>query len=149
MLRGLALLMNAVFPGSLLVVRGPVLAGTILLALAVAALSAGIIGTVIALPTLRAAGAGAYLLLAVAASLVIWFRIRPAADPAAWRRLHATAAAAWLRDDHTAALAAAGALTRQAPAEPGAWRLLALVAADRVVAANALRRAERLESVEG
>lgn len=143
--RGPTLIINAIFPGSMMVLRGSVVIGGILLAAAGVALTAILISTIIPLPLLRHGGLAGYAVLAVTATALLWSAlVRPVADPATMRRLHAAAAAAWLRGDAAKAQTAAHELTRHAPTEPGAWNLLGLVSVDPAIAADARRRADRL-----
>ena len=65
------------------------------------------------------------------------------------RTLHRQAASAWLRGEGADALLAAERLCRAAPAIPGAWQVLEMVATtagDARLAARAHRRRERLEA---
>ena len=84
------------------------------------------------------------------ASTTLWWRERSStANPLVMRQLHLAAATAWLRNDQTAALAAATTLTQQAPGEAGAWRLLELIAGSagkQSMAQRADRRASQLEA---
>ncbi len=146
--RGASLFVNALLPGSVLLFRGAPVTGTALLAGAVLALTAVALGPLVTLPGLRPGGVAAYGMLACLAAIAGHLNLRPPADAGTMRRLHATAAAAWLRNDHAVAMAASRELVRIATAEPGAWRLLGLIATDPMVAADARRRAERLETVE-
>ncbi len=73
---------------------------------------------------------------------------RPPLDEGRMRELHRVAAQAFLTDRHGDAVTAARELTTIAPHEPGAWRLLAMVASaagQTAVATRAGRRAERID----
>jgi hypothetical protein len=99
---------------------------------------------------LRWTGGAVLVLAAAAAAAIGWHEAaRRRLDPALVRDLHRTAATAYLRGELPAALAAARKLAGAAPAEPGAWQLLALVhdaAGDAAAATQARRRAARCPS---
>ena len=139
-------LLNLLVPGAGLVVAGRLTIGVVLLlptvlVVAVAGLAAGILVRPLAVPVLFGCLA-AWSILAVISGLVWWWWARRCRiDPVRVRLLHREAAGAWLRGEATA-LAAARRLAAAAPEEPGAWRLLALIARDQGEPAT-VRAAER------
>jgi hypothetical protein len=149
--RSLVLVINALVPGCMLALRGRPGPGTTLLAGAVICLSVvcavGVLGEQ-GSPLIALVAVLAYLVLMLAASMAFWWLLDGRhADPAEMRRLHLIVAQAYLRDDAATALSAARDLTRMAPSEPGAWRLLELVAtSDPSLTRRAARRAARLEA---
>jgi hypothetical protein len=149
---------NAVLPGCILVVRGLPGTGALCLGLALAALSLGGAGPWLpsAWQPSVAAWPLAYAVASALASVLLWWRLRPVpvADAVTVKRLHRTAAAAYLRSDHAAATAAARDLAARQPGHPGVWRLLELVcraAGDHAAADQAAARAviELNRAVEG
>ncbi len=144
---------NSLLPGAGLVIAGHLAAGLFLLVPAVLVLA--LLALALALFTVTAALpiagilAIVYALLAAAAA-GWWWRCarRRRFDPARVRALHLVAATAYLQNRSAEALAAARAVTAAAPEEAGAWRFLALVAADAgdpVTARAAERRAQHID----
>ncbi len=127
-------LLNLLVPGAGLLVAGRVAIGAALLlpailVAAVAGLAAGVLARPLAVPVLLGCLSAWLVLAAVAGGIWWWWARRCAIDPVHVRALHREAAGAWLRGDGSA-LAAARRLADAAPEEPGAWRLLALIARD-------------------
>ena len=125
--------MNALLPGSGLVLQGRLLAGLLLLLPAVAllglmVLAAGLADEAYWRQLLLQIGGSYVLLSGIAAGLLWWSCRRPAVDTEQARALVDASAHAYLNDRHSEAIAQAQALCRQAPHLPGAWQLLALVA---------------------
>ena len=152
---GLSIALNALVPGCMLALRGRPGFGLLLVAAAVICLSLAVVGAFLAGPAWHPAAHVAllaYLVLAAFSSVALWWRSRlNPIDPIAVRRLHRAAAAAWLRDESAAALTAARTLTTTAASEPGAWRLLELIAhspADAAIRQQARRCAELLETAD-
>jgi hypothetical protein len=146
-----AIVADALLPGSGLLARGRLGVGVALIAagaLAASALALGLAG-VPGFDGGLVRAAAAYLALGAAAALGGWSLDRGSRiDPTAVRAAHDEAAAAFLRGENPAALAAARRVARLAPQEPGAWDLLALVAraaGDPGTADRAERRARALE----
>jgi hypothetical protein len=137
-------LTSALVPGASALARGRTAVGTAALsgALACAALAAlGALRLPELPPHLAAWAVAGYAGVAALAALAERAARARALDPQAVREAHRLAAAAWLRG-RPEALERALALTRLAPAERGAWELLALVARARE-ARRELRLAER------
>jgi hypothetical protein len=124
---------NALLPGSGLVLRRRLVPGLGLLLAALAVLSVAAISLAGgAAPGAQLRGALAllaYLGCAAAAAATWWLGAAPAPlDAMTVHALYRAAATAFLGDDLAAAEAAARRLTRALPAEAGSWRVLALVA---------------------
>jgi hypothetical protein len=153
MARLLLILANSLVPGLALMTHGRLVGGLALLVPALAGLS---LWVVVAGPAGQPsawqaglAGVLIYLGCALAAALA-WWRIAAHAppDPAQVRALHRVVAAHYLRGEWPAALPAARRLARLAADEPGAWRMLELVAhgaGDARTARQAAARARRCQ----
>jgi len=146
-------LTNLLLPGTGLVLRDRLLAGTALLGLAVLSLAAAGLAPLVATPAfareLLLGLLAIYLAAAAIAGGLWWWWERPRPfDRATVIAQHRVAAAAYLRGDLAAARAAAAAICRAAGGVPGSWRLVELVeraAGDRAAAERAARRATELE----
>jgi hypothetical protein len=151
-------ILNAVLPGSGLVIEGRYAWGLTLLlpaiplvAVVIAAMT--VLGGAFA-DDVRAAALGAYACLGAGAILVgaIYAR-RARIDPVQVRAIHRAACAAWLTARSPAELAkaihSARAVVTAAPEEAGAWRFLARVATDageKRLAHKADTRADAIEA---
>jgi hypothetical protein len=147
------LVLNSVLPGTGLALDGQVVPGLALLLPALACLSAILLSPWSADPDAWRLGLGAtaaFLALSAGASTALWWRERRSrCDPALVQRLFREAAARYLRSEWAEAEVAARRLTRAAPEEPGAWRVLELVARGRGatrLATIAGSRAQRLDN---
>jgi len=149
------LFLDAVLPGAGLVVRGRLAVGLPCLVAAVLVIA----GVVLAQLVLIRGSAtpvtlsliGVYVVL-IAVAVTVQVLGRPPATPAAEliRTRHRSIAAAWLRGEATVALEGARELSRLAAGEPGAWRLVELIASrsgEKQEAQRAARRAQRLETL--
>lgn len=150
--RGLAITINALIPGSILLYRGRLALGLILVSLATMVISVMCAGHFLSRPdgqVISGYANCAYLFIAAIASIGLWWYDRPQITNALTiRQLYQTSAAAWLRDEHDAALRAASALVKHAPNEAGAWHLLAMTAksvGNHRIATRASQRAHILE----
>jgi hypothetical protein len=146
--------LNTALPGAGLVLRARLGVGLALLLPALALLSVGVLGFGLrddpAALLEGAAALVAYLGCSLLAAIAWWWDgLHRPVDGAAVLALHHQAASAYLKDQLPAAEEAARRLTRLLPEEPGAWRLLELVARARGeagVAAGAGQRARRLDN---
>jgi hypothetical protein len=144
---------DIILPGSGLVLSGRLISGSICLAFAVVALSGAILAQLVVIST-RASSVtltciAAYVALAVTA-VVVRRVTTPKASPGPERirEVHRGISKAFLGGRSDEALTAARLFVREAPGEPGAWRLLELIAGRAghpVVAKHAGGRARRLE----
>lgn len=129
------LVLNAVLPGTALALDGHVIPGLALLLPALACLSAALLSPWSADPEAWRLGLGAtaaFLALSAASSASLWWRERRGRlDPVLIRRLFRETATRYLRNELTDAEIAARRLIQAAPEEPGAWRVLELVARER------------------
>jgi hypothetical protein len=145
--------LNLAVPGAGLLVRGRVALGLGFILPAIFTLSAlvlaHLVATSAALGGWRLGLAAAYALFAAAATGLhaALLRERPL-DGEAVRALHRQVAAAHLADRHGEAVAGARRLVAAASGEPGAWRLLALVAEGAGDAATATRARQRARGLE-
>jgi len=125
--------LNLALPGAGLLLRGRLTLGLGFLLPGLFMLSGWMLmhvaATSTALANWRLALGGTYLLLAAAATVVHAILLRErVVDTELVSSLHRQIATAHLNNRHPEALADARRLTTVAPKEPGAWRLLALVA---------------------
>jgi hypothetical protein len=143
---------NVLLPGSGLVLRGRLVAG---LPILVAAMALVVLALAAALAPAPGFDGGfavraviGYVLLGAIAGGTLWHWEQGARlDPAAVRELHRKLATAYLRGELPEARRQADLLVVAAGREPGAWSLLAMVAAamgDAAVAARATKRAQVL-----
>lgn len=141
---------NLLLPGSGLLLRDHLFSGLVLLLATMLLLALALLGELLAtegfLPRFRLGLGAGYAGLVCVAGLLWWCWERRRA----WQRervyeLHDAAAAAWLQGRGAEALSLAGRLSREAADLSGAWRMLAMIAADQgdVAAARSARRRER------
>jgi hypothetical protein len=138
-------ILDACLPGAGLTIDGRLAVGLSLVSVSVLAVSMGLVAALVGQPFAGAVlpfAAVLYVgLIAIAQAVRWWYARRARFDPAAVRRQARVAVAAWMRDDTATAQREARALLKQAPDEPGVWRLWARITGD----AKAARQAERLE----
>ena len=138
-------LIDALVPGSGLIIEGRIWPGALLLAPAIAALSLLLVSLLLGGAFADWAGLRVlpvYAVLAGLACLLRWrYAQRARLDPVQVKKLARITAQAWLRGQDEAAASAAQALVRAAPELPNAWRLKALVTGDE----RATRRAVAIE----
>jgi len=149
------ILLDGLLPGAGLVLRGRLAWGMPCLVLAVLCLSGAILAQLLvvrpAATGVTLACLGGYVVAALIAMTRQYLagRVRTVAGEEL-RRRHRAIASAWLGGDAAAAIGGARELAQHARGEPGAWRLLELIASrggHPQEAARAGRRARRLEAL--
>lgn len=145
--------LDCVLPGAGLVLRGRLAWGVPCLVLSVLCLSSAILAQLVVIRPLATwvtlGCLGVYVVVALCAVAVqrLSQRVRTLAGEDL-RRRHRAIATAWLSGDNATAVSGARTLVQDAASEPGAWRLLELIAGrggHPQEAARAGRRARRLE----
>ena len=145
--------LNLALPGAGLLIAGRLAVGLLLL-VPVIILLALILGTLAvftrgaAWPIVGTFATCYAVLAALAGGLWWWFAQRERFDPAAVRALHRESATAYLQGKRDVALTKAKALVIAAPEESGAWRFLALVAADAGDHPTARRAEQRAQTID-
>jgi hypothetical protein len=148
---------NSLAPGSVLVLRGRLGPGLLLLLPGLVCLALLLLGAVLTggplWGSLLLGSLIAWLVLALVANLLLWQGSRrPKVDAAQAQELYERCARAWLTDRLDEALACARELCRRLPHLPGAWRLLARCAESagaQPLAHKARRRAQSLLERDG
>jgi hypothetical protein len=147
-------LLDLLLPGAGLTLRGRLVPGLICLVLAVINVSTVILGRILLASALAAQatwwGISVYVLAGLsAAGMHLWIgRQRAQVDEATLRQEHRRIAAAFLTDRGQEALLGARSLAQRAKREPGAWRLLELVANRNGQAQEAAKAGKRAQSLE-
>lgn len=149
------LFLDMVLPGAGLVVRGRLAVGLPCLVAAVLTIASAILAQLVLIrgnvtPVMLSL-IGFYAVL-IAIAVITHILGRPPATPPVEfiRSRHRAIASAWLRGEASVALEGARELSRLASGEPGAWRLVELIASrsgEKQEAQRAARRALRLETL--